>query len=182
MTRTFRTLTMLAAVAAVALTALSLAGAGQAFNSNDCQNMYSLTLERTAPFYIEAGRVDFGDHMHIGGIPRGDAVICWSTDGRVGLKGVVFSDPGVSWNPPNQYATARIWFFDANAGIWRNQGSFDTPGGVQNSLQSRSVGGLDGLRSPAGNFTQVRIRLSVTTEGGLGGLITNNVVTRTYTR
>jgi hypothetical protein len=174
MNRTFRTLKLLAA-AAVALTALSLAGTGQAFDSNDCRNMFSqVTLQRIDPIKINTDKVDFGDNAHLFGGPAGDAVICWNSDGRVGMAGRVFSDPGIFF-PDNQYATARIWFFDVNAGLWRNQGSFSTA--LSNSLQSRSVGAL---RSPVGTFSSVRIQLSLTTEGGLGGLITSVVTTRTF--
>jgi hypothetical protein len=174
MNRRNRTTAILVAFA-TALIALSVAGTAQAFDSNSCP----LPVDRTDRFYIEAGKVDFGDHLHLNGVPRGDAVICWSGDGRVAMKGVVFSDPGIFF-PDNQYATARIWFFDDNAGLWRSQGSFSTA--LSNSLQSRTVGGLDGVVSPAGNFTRVRIRLSLTTEGGLGGLSTSIITTRTFDR
>jgi hypothetical protein len=175
MNRTFRMLKVLAAAAA--LVALSLAGTAQAFNSNDCSNMFPATLQRTDSIKIEAGKVDFGDNLHLLGSPAGNAVICWSSDGRVGMKRRVFSDPGIVF-PDNQYVTARIWFFDVNAELWRNQGSFSTA--LANGLRSASVGGLDGLRSPAGTFSAVRIRLSVTTEGGLGGLSTRDVITRSF--
>lgn len=170
--------TLLTALAAlVALIALSVAGTAQAFDSNTCGNIYPATLERTDPINISAGKVDFGDHAHLFGRPAGNAVICWSTDGRVAIKGIVFSDPGF-FHADNQYVTARIWFFDINAGLWRNQGSFSTT--LSNSLQSRSLGGLDGLRSPAGTFSAVRIRLSLTTEGALGGLIPSGDLERTF--
>jgi hypothetical protein len=139
--------------------------------------MFPVTLQRTDPIKIDTGKVDFGDNAHLFGSPVGTAVICWSTDGRVGMEGRVFSDPGIFF-PDNQYVTARISFFDINAGLWRNQGSFSTA--LSNSLQSRSMGGLDGLRSPAGTFSAVRIQLSVTTEGGLGGLSTRVVTTRSF--
>jgi hypothetical protein len=181
MNRTLRTLKMLvaaaAAAAAVALVALSFAGTGQAFDSNDCRNMFPVTLQRTDHIKIDTGKVDFADNAHLFGSPVGTAVICWSNDGRVGMKGRVFSDPGTFY-PDNQYATARIWFFDINAGLWRYQGAFSTA--LSNSLQSTRPGGLDGLRSPAGAFSAVRIQLSVTTEGGLGGLSTRVVTTPTW--
>jgi hypothetical protein len=180
MNRMLRTLKMLAAAAAAAaaaLIALSVAGTAQAFDSNDCRNMFPVTLQRTDAIKIDTGKVDFGDNAHLFGSPVGDAVICWSTDGRVGMKGRVFSDPGVIF-PDSQYATARISFFDINAGLWRNQGSFSTA--LSNGLRSTLPGGVDGLRSPAGIFSAVRIQLSVTTEGGLGGLSTRVVTTRSF--
>ena len=176
MNRTLRT--ALAALAALAaLVALSLAGTAQAFNSNDCRNKDPATLQRTDSIKIDTGKVDLGDHAHLFGSPAGDAVICWSNDGRVGMKGIVFSDPGF-FNPDNQYVTARVWFFDINAGLWRNQGSFSTA--LSNGLRSTLPGGVDGLRSPAGIFSAVRIQLSVTTEGGLGGLSTRVVTTQSF--
>jgi hypothetical protein len=178
MNRRNRTTAILVAFA-TALIALSVAGTAQAFDSNTCSDKFSVSGFTTVPFYISAGKVDFGDHLHLNGIPRGNAVICWSGDGRVAMKGVVFSDPGIFF-PDNQYATARVWFFDNNAGLWRDQGSFSTA--LSNSLQSRTVGGLDGLNSDYGNFTRVRIRLSLTTEGGLGGLSTSVITTRTFDR
>jgi hypothetical protein len=183
MNRRNRTTAILVAFA-TALIALSVAGTAQAFNTDDCRQMYPLSLGSFVAsgfdsVNIEAGKVDFGDHAHLFGTPSGNAIICWSSDGRVGMKGVVFSDPGV-FHAERQYVTARIWFRDANAGLWRSQGSFSTV--LSNSLQSKSVGGLDGLRSDAGNFTRVRIRLSLTTEGGLGGLSTSIVTTSEFVR
>ena len=38
------------------------------------------------------GKVDFGDHLHLFGVPQGTAVVCWHKDGPVAVRGYVFAD------------------------------------------------------------------------------------------
>lgn len=52
----------------------------------------SANIENIVYFKLEKDHTDFGDFPHLGGAPIGDAIIVWSIDGRVAIKGVLFCD------------------------------------------------------------------------------------------
>jgi hypothetical protein len=83
------------AVAAGSMSAL--AGSAEAFDRGECDRAFGaanvvdhdLMQKDTG----DAGKADFGDHAHLFGAPQGTAVVCWSDDGAVLLRGRVFNDP-----------------------------------------------------------------------------------------
>lgn len=148
------------------------AGATRAYDENDCDRMFgSANVEKVKTFKMEASHADFGDEPHLGGGPLGNAVICWSIDGRVAVKGKLYSD---NFHDP-QTATVDIRFRRTNGRFtnltWR---SITTNGGWVSHREVEKV-------SPVGNFNQVRIRLKLYTHTDLGE--TRRVVlTKTFTR
>lgn len=143
-------------------------------DKSDCDRIFgSANIEKIETFRINGGRVDFGDDLHVAGQPLGDAVVCWSIDGRVAVKGRLFSD---SLGEP-QTATIEIRFR-------RDSGALTNP-------TTRSVNGQGGPLfnnrvvekvSPIGSFNEVRIRLKLfLPDTGLGST-SSIVATRTFTR
>ena len=88
---------LIVAMAATIVSGLLLAGPAQAFDSGNCNSTFGaanvIDVDQFSKDTGTSGRVDFGDHMHLGGAPQGTAVACWSSTGRVLLKGYLFSDP-----------------------------------------------------------------------------------------
>src|SRR5215471_3107470 len=129
------------------------ASPSRAFDHGDCYVVFAAAnVARVAPFKIEAGKADFGDHPHLLGSPQGNAVNCWSTDGRVAVKGYVFAD---DLRGPVS-ATVHIRFRRSN-GSWTSEfvQSANTQGGLPGSALAYVV-------SPSGSFNQVRVRLYTT--------------------
>jgi hypothetical protein len=73
-----------------------LAGPVEAFDSGTCNNILgAANVVRTTTFKIDtgpAGKVDFGDHLHLWGAPQGTAVVCWARSGAIAVKGYLFTD------------------------------------------------------------------------------------------
>jgi hypothetical protein len=139
---------------------------------NDANQMFgSANVEKLETFRIRAGEVDFGDELHLLGDPQGTAIVCWSIDGRVAVKGRLYSD---NLRDP-QTATVEIRFRRAN--------------GQVTNLTTRSITSQGGLASrvvekvsPVGNFNEVRIRLKqFLPDTGLGSA-SSVVATRTFRR
>jgi hypothetical protein len=141
-------------------------------NKDDVDRMFgSANVEKVESFKIDGGYVDFGDDWHVGGSPQGDAVVGWSIDGRVAVKGKLYSDNLLS----PQKATVRIRFRRANGQVTNNTTrTITTHGGWVGSREIEKV-------SPAGNFNEVRIKLEASLETGLG-TINKVVATRTFRR
>jgi hypothetical protein len=142
-------------------------------DSVDCDHRYGApNIERVETFRIDGGKVDFGDILHVGGVPQGTAVVCWLNNGRVVVAGKLFSDN--FWNP--QTATIEIRFRRTNGSV-TGLTTFDltTQGGV---VSWRDIE----KKSPSGNFKEVRIRLKqFLPDTGLGPT-SSIVATRTFTR
>lgn len=154
---------------------VTLAGGerAQAFNHGDCYIVFAAAnVAKVTPVRIDAGGADFGDHGHFLGAPQGNAVICWSTDGRVAVKGLVFAD---SFAGPLS-ATVRIRFRRSN-GTWTSE--FVRSAATQGGPFPAST--LAYVVSPQGNFRRVRVRLFTTTESPLG-LVTRRVASRNFDR
>jgi hypothetical protein len=148
------------------------AAPSKAYDHGDCYVVFAAAnVAKVAPSQIEAGWVDWGDDPHSVGRPWGNAVICWSTDGRVAVKGRVFADrlrdPVTATVKIRFQRTNRTWTTDfvksaETAGLW--------------------VGSeLAYVVTPPGNFRRVRIRLYQTTESALG-VATRWVKTGNYYR
>jgi hypothetical protein len=107
---------LLSAMVMAAGSLVSLADPAQAYDFGDCAYLFgAANVFRADQFYIDTGwggLVDFGDDPHLFGGPQGRAVVCWSIDGRVAIRGRVYADYD---NPhgENIEATAQITFFDA---------------------------------------------------------------------
>lgn len=107
------------------------------------------TVQKAQTFVINRDGADFGDHPHLFGAPQGQAVVCWSTNGRIGVKGVLFAD---DFREPVE-AIVRIRF-RRSTGAWT---------GVTTQRVSGN-GGVVAFRpvtvvSPRGQFDRVQIRL-----------------------
>ena len=141
-------------------------------NSNDCDQKFgAINVERVETFKINGIKVDFGDILHVGGAPQGDAVVCWLTDGRVAVIGRLFSD---NFREP-QTAIVEIRFRHTNGGFTNPaKRTLSTQGGLVTSKYVEKV-------SAAGNFDQVRIVLKVWQHTALG-TTTTTLGTRTFTR
>jgi len=135
------------------------AGVAYAYDERDCALMFgSANVEKVKKTSIDRSRVDFGDELHVGGVPQGHAVVCWSIDGRVGVKGKLYSD---NFNNPQ---TAAVWIrFRRTNGNWTNwtKRNLDTNGGWVAHREIEKA-------SPLGRFNKVRIRLKQWTHTDLG--------------
>jgi hypothetical protein len=73
-----------------------LAGPAEAFDSGTCNSLFCAdNVRRAVAFKIDTGavgKVDFADHLHLGGAPQGTAVVCSSKTGAVALKGYLCAD------------------------------------------------------------------------------------------
>jgi len=142
-------------------------------NRNDCDRIFgSANIEKVEIFMMNGGVVDFGDEPHLAGQPQGDAIICWSIDGRVAVIGKLYSD---NFRDP-QTATVEIRFRRTNGQVTNlTKRSLSTQGGWVSSREVEKV-------SPVGSFKEVRIRLkSFLPDSGLGP-VSSVVATRTFTR
>ena len=147
------------------------AGPSRAFYYGDCYVVFAAAnVAKVTPVKIEAGGADFGDHPHLAGAPQGNAVICWSTDGRVAVKGNVFAD---DFRGPVT-ATVQIRFRRSNGSTANFSTSAVTQGGFPGWA-------LAYVASPPGDFRQVRIRLFTTTSSGLG-VATTRVASKNFNR
>lgn len=143
---------------------------------NDANVMFgSANVEKVESFKINGGDVDFGDHLHLGGSPQGNAIIVWSIDGRAAVRGVLFSD---NFRDP-QTATIEIRFRRAT-GRFTNvtRRSVTSQGGPMNSFYVKLVEKV----SPAGQFNEVEIRLKRFLPDTGGGPVSTTLATRTFRR
>lgn len=145
-----------------------------AYDRAVCDRMFgSANVEKVQSFNMNKNDVDFGDEPHFGGTPHGNAVICWSIDGRVAVKGKLYSD---NFRDP-QTATVEIRFRRTSGAVtgttWRE---LLTQGGWVSNREVEKV-------SPVGSFKEVRIRLWKSLPSN--GLVQNSSVivgTRTFNR
>jgi hypothetical protein len=145
-------------------------------DKNDANVMFgSANVEKVKSFKIDGGEVDFGDHLHIGGSPQGNAIVVWSIDGRAAVRGVLFSD---NFRDP-QTATVEIRFRRAN-GQFTNwtRSSVSSQGGPMNSFYAKLVEKV----SPTGRFDEVQIRLKHTLPDTGLGPVTTILATKTFKR
>jgi hypothetical protein len=139
----------LAVVVAIAFTGASIS-ASLAYDRGNCNAEFGHDRVGAATtFKRDFGAVDFGDELHLGGVPQGTAVICWLIDGGVSIIGRLYAD---------RKGTARVTF------------RFCRTNGNCTSSTNRSVENRDGwsvtnryitkTRSgTSGNFSRVRITL-----------------------
>lgn len=121
------------------------------YDRGDCNRMFgSANVVKVQPFKIDTNNVDFGDEPHFGGAPHGNAVLCWSVDGRVAVKGKLYSD---NLRDP-QTATVHIRFRRTNGELTLPYKSPEllTQGGWVANRETALV-------SPLGNFNEVDVRL-----------------------
>ena len=142
-----RTGTIRAVIAAIAAVVLLAPQAG-AYGTQVCVDLFAqANVAKAEKFRVLASSADFGDDPHLFGDPQGTAIVCWSTDGRVGIKGRLFSDGGIGGDAET---AARITFFRANGpSTTLNVSSSGT--GVNSRLVYTAT--------PAGSWNRVRIRL-----------------------
>jgi len=143
---------------------------------NDANMMFgSANVEKVESFKISGGDVDFGDHLHLGGSPQGNAIIVWSIDGRAAVRGVLFSD---NFKDP-QTATIEIRFRRTNGQLTNvTRRSVTSQGGPMNSFYTKLVEKV----SPRGQFDLVEIRLKrFLPDTGLGPVSTT-LVTQAFRR
>src|SRR4051812_1017660 len=90
-TARFITATLLAAGSLAAL-----AGPAQAYDRSTCNAQFGAGNVAAVDYVHadngQAGEVDFGDGLHIGGAPTDNAVVCWSVNGKAAVVGRVYAD------------------------------------------------------------------------------------------
>jgi hypothetical protein len=152
--------------------AISLSSAAHALDRGTCNVIFaSANVEKVTTFKEEAGRADFGDLAHLFGGPVGTAVVCWSIDGRVAVKGVLFADDFRD----QVEATVKIRFRRTN-GRWTNT----------TTRSVRSQGNISWWKdvekvSPQGRFNRVRVRLHTFQHTALGP-VSRQVAERNFFR
>jgi hypothetical protein len=157
-----------------AVSALICTTAAKAFDQGNCKDFGSLNLSRAATFNTEAGGADFGDDPHWFGNPVGTAVICWFSNGRVGIKGKVFADTTLHGDPV--VATAEVRFR-------RTNGQFTPATTISIGTNIAWVASsLVQKLSPQGNFNRVRVRLFDAFPADLEHTPNTLVSTRTFSR
>ena len=155
--RTAHKLTLAIAAAAIAVAALAagpVTGSAEAYDKGTCDGIFGAANVSTTQFKIDtgsAGKVDFGDLLHLGGVPQGTAVICWQTGTRrVAVRGVLFADDIDTVGEREGDVAMRITFFSGGTSL----GSKKL--GAQNAVLGYST-----MRhtTPGGPITKVRIEL-----------------------
>jgi hypothetical protein len=142
-------------------------------NEDDARKIFGsdANIEKLRPFKMNGGEVDFGDDLHLGGSPQGNAIVVWSIDGRVAIRGRLYSDTGFN---EAQEAILEIQFR-------RTNGTFTRPTKLtiysQGFLQSKLVQKI----SPVGNFNQVSLELKRFVVTDLGS-VTHSLIKRTFNR
>jgi hypothetical protein len=74
----------------------ALASPAQAYDRSTCNaqfgagNVASVDIVRQDNG--QANEVDFGDGLHLGGEPLGNAVVCWSKNGKAAVVGRLYAD------------------------------------------------------------------------------------------
>jgi hypothetical protein len=82
-----------AATVAAAAALTCLAGPAQAYDRGTCDaESGAAAIVDDDRVSINGGKVDFGDILHLGGVPAGTAVVCWRADGGVRVVGRLFAD------------------------------------------------------------------------------------------
>jgi len=129
-----------------------LAGPAEAFDSGTCNSLFGADNVRSAvAFKIDTGavgKVDFGDHLHLGGAPQGTAVVCSSKARAVAVRGYLFTD-----TPDGEIINveARITYYRGDVVGATSQHQFSG-----NYAASKLV---NVLKSGGGGFTKIRLRL-----------------------
>lgn len=143
-------MTLKAATIAAATSAILLAatGSAQAYDRDRCNTLFAeANVAKVEKFRASAGQVDFGDNPHMFGSPFGDAVVCWSVDGRVAVVGKVYADVKLG---SETLSRARVIFTRSNGAQVRT--TTDIIGGFGASATVNAI-------SPTGNFNRVRVEL-----------------------
>ena len=126
-----------------------LAGPAEAFDSGTCNSIYGAdNVRRTVAFKIDtgrAGKVDFGDHLHLWGAPQGTAVVCWQKEGGgVAVVGHLFAD---TQDNEMIFARAEITYFKGDVVAATSQHSFWGSGAASKFVNERkSIADLTKLR------------------------------------
>jgi hypothetical protein len=139
------------ALAAVALLTC-LVGPAEAFDGGTCNSIFGAgNIGTVRQFTIDTGslgKVDFGDHLHLFGEPRGTAVVCWHKTGPVAVRGYVFADSltDITWG-------AKVTYFTSGGVVVGSPRDFFFVGGAY-----ADAGLVSDTRTDAG-ITKVRITL-----------------------
>jgi hypothetical protein len=139
------------------------AGTAQGYGLGDCNSIFaSQNVTKADTFSVDGGKADFGDQLHIGGVPVGTAVICWSIDGRVAVKGRLYADNLCLPLRPCTPVTTQVKI------------SFQRTNGLFTKTTRRSVVSQGMVadrevtkKSPSGSFDRVRIQLFTFEESAL---------------
>ena len=151
--RTKRTARSLTAMIVAAGSVAALAGPAQAYDRNTCNEQLGVanvaSVDTVRHDSGQAGEVDFGDGLHLGGAPQGDAVVCWAKSGRAVVVGRLYADPADG----HAKVSAQINYIN-NAGVLNYAPSWEITGTW--ALAEREIKNA----SPAEKYVnRVRIRL-----------------------
>jgi hypothetical protein len=142
-------LSILIVVAASGLTAVGPQAA--AYDGNTCQPGLRSDVDQFRIDTGGSGDVDFGDDMHVGGVPQGTAVVCWSTGGdSVSITGKLFWD---SFDAGCAAADVTIIRNDGSTASYQGLWEKCSSGGLRSTVvESSYFGTVD-------NLNRVRLRL-----------------------
>jgi hypothetical protein len=148
-------LSMVRLVAAMAATVGSLAllaGPAQAYDRGNCDRAFGAANVVDVDYIRkDNGTVDFGDILHLGGAPQGNAVVCWTAMGGVAVIGRVFADT----HNTGMVATATINYYENGDPGTPQYHSVSSPGYI---VADKKIGEY----IPSGAYNRVRIRLGST--------------------
>lgn len=132
--------------------ALAVTNNAEAFSRSTCNEMFaSANVDRVEMFSMNTDEVSLGDHPHLLGTPLGSAVVCWSNDGRVAVRGVLFKDDIHDEDGDVLAVRATIRLRRAD-GRWTDWTRFTLGDGWPSNKDVLLV-------SPRGQFDEVRILL-----------------------
>ena len=139
------------AVSVVAAGMAATSTPAQAYDSNTCQPGLRSDVDQFRVDTGGSGDVDFGDDMHVGGVPQGTAVVCWSTGGdSVSITGKLFWD---SFDAGCAAADVSIIRTDGTSASYQGLYEKCSSGGLRSAVvESSYFGTVD-------NLDRVRLRL-----------------------
>ena len=140
------------AIVAVVGSLVCIAGPAEAFDKGTCNSKFGAdNVHRVHTFKIDTGtggKVDFGDHLHLGGAPQGTAVVCFQNAGAVAVVGYLFAD--TQNNEVILDIRAVITYFQGDVVGATSQHSFSGSGNASKLVNVRKSGGV---------FTRIRLQL-----------------------
>jgi hypothetical protein len=122
-----------------------------AYDQNTCQPGLRSDVDQFRVDTGGSGDVDFGDDMHVGGVPQGTAVVCWSTGGNsASITGKLFWD---SFDAGCAAADVTIVRADGSTASYQGLYEKCSSGGLRSTVVQSSYFGT------VNNLDRVRLRL-----------------------
>lgn len=144
-------------------------------NKSDCEREFGKTnVQNVVRFKFIGRHVDIGDHLHLGGDPAGDAVVCWMRGGKAAVMGVLFSDN--LFNPQRARITVQFEDENGNKTSWRRK-TITSEGGTVSDTNFKFISPDDGMR-----YNKINVKSRRADLGNPDGIAFVTVETRVFTR